>query len=360
MANVTYTVPNKNGSYDGDMVVKQYDSVTINSGDTVTVDQPCRGIMILVNGDMTINGTLSMKGRGPNANPTTSGASDSNAVDSYGFQLPIVTSGGASTLASANTLLNGFGNDARTVVANFPSLSSSGDILRVLRTGSGDVTINTNGSNPVNGVVGSSGTNSTGGGGSGSCGHVHSNVGAVCKGTSGTCFGGGSGGGGLNGTNSWSNNNYCDASPYGGSGGYFYEGHTSCCTPCQGNPEGSGTNISGVSTAVKINSGESGNGGLIVLVVKGNLTIGASGKIDCSGSDADDVDGNGYNWLGSGGATGGGAVRIACKGTFTNNGTIDVSGGVGGSCFDGGDNQYVPTGGAGNGGVGTSVSVTAV
>ena len=49
MANVTYTVPNKNGSYDGDMVVKQYTDLIIDSGDIVTVDQPCRGLMILVN-----------------------------------------------------------------------------------------------------------------------------------------------------------------------------------------------------------------------------------------------------------------------------------------------------------------------
>ena len=59
MANVTYTVPNKNGSYDGDMVLKQYTSMTINSGDTVTTDQPCRGLFIYVTGDVTINGTLS-------------------------------------------------------------------------------------------------------------------------------------------------------------------------------------------------------------------------------------------------------------------------------------------------------------
>ena len=64
MANVTYTVPNKNGSYDGDMVVKQYTSINIDAGDTVTVDQPCRGLMILCQGDCTINGTLSMRSKG--------------------------------------------------------------------------------------------------------------------------------------------------------------------------------------------------------------------------------------------------------------------------------------------------------
>jgi hypothetical protein len=60
MANLTYTVQNKNGSYDGDMVVKQYTSVTINNGDTVTTDQPCRGMFIFCQGNMTVNGTLSM------------------------------------------------------------------------------------------------------------------------------------------------------------------------------------------------------------------------------------------------------------------------------------------------------------
>ena len=132
MANVTYTVPNKNGSYDGDMVVKQYSSMIIDAGDTVTTDQPCRGLMILVQGDCTINGTLSMKARGAAANPTSSGGSDSNSVDSNGLRLPFLTSGGSSSLTAANTLLNGCGTTARSVVANFKTISSNGDILTIL------------------------------------------------------------------------------------------------------------------------------------------------------------------------------------------------------------------------------------
>ena len=107
MANVTYTVPNKNGSYDGDYVVKEYTSMIIDAGDTVTVDQPCRGLMILVQGDCTINGTLSMKQRGAKANPTASGGSDSNTVDSNGLRLPFLTSSGSDTLTASNTLFNG-------------------------------------------------------------------------------------------------------------------------------------------------------------------------------------------------------------------------------------------------------------
>jgi len=90
MANVTYTVPNKSGSYDGDMVVKQYTSMTIDSGDTVTVDAPCRGLFILVQGDCTINGTLSMLGKGAGINPTLGGGSDSNPVDSNGLRFPFL------------------------------------------------------------------------------------------------------------------------------------------------------------------------------------------------------------------------------------------------------------------------------
>ena len=41
--NTSLTVLNKSGAYDGDMVVRNYSSLTINSGATLTTDQPCRG-----------------------------------------------------------------------------------------------------------------------------------------------------------------------------------------------------------------------------------------------------------------------------------------------------------------------------
>ena len=82
MANVTYTVANKNGSYDGDMVIKEYTTMAIDSGDTVTTDQPCRGLFIYCQGNAVINGTLSMNARGAKGNPGASGGSDSNATDS--------------------------------------------------------------------------------------------------------------------------------------------------------------------------------------------------------------------------------------------------------------------------------------
>jgi len=349
MANVTYTVPNKNGSYDGDMVVKQYSSMIIDTGDTVTVDQPCRGLMILVQGDCTINGTLSMKARGAAANPTSSGGSDSNSVDSNGLRLPFLTTGGSSSLTAANTLLNGCGTTARNVVANFKTISSNGTILSVIRTGSGDTAdygSNSSGANRAKFDNGSTGANSTGGGGQGGVGHGNSDS----RGTSGTCFSGGSGGGGGSNTNIGS---YCNATTYAGQGGLGRSTHTARCTGGAGNPNGTESSAGGYGGATNISNGESGNGGVIWLIVGGNLTIGSNGVINVQGSRSDGVDGNGYNWCQSGGGSGGGAVRIAHRGTFTNNGTINVAGGVAGQITDDGTGQYSAVGG--DGGVGTSV-----
>ena len=69
---VTYTVANKSGSYDGDMVVKNYTSLTISTGDTITTDQPCRGMIIYVKGDCSITGTLNAS-IGAFADPTNTG-----------------------------------------------------------------------------------------------------------------------------------------------------------------------------------------------------------------------------------------------------------------------------------------------
>ena len=214
MADVTYTVQNKNGSYDGDMVVKQYTSINIDAGDTVTVDQPTRGLMILCQGDCTINGTLSMKGRGAFADPTASGASDSNAVDSNGLRLPFLTSGGSDTLTAANTLFNGCGTAARNVLANFKTLSGDGTIISLVRQGANG---GSGAGSQQNGNVGSNGsTGQTGGGGSGGSGWT----GSTGSGAYGSCFSGGSASGGTN------NDSSANAGNWGGAGSNGNTSHT--------------------------------------------------------------------------------------------------------------------------------------
>lgn len=348
MANLTYTVQNKNGSYDGDMVVKQYTSMTINAGDTVTTDQPCRGLLIYVQGNCTINGTLSMKGRGALANPTVSGGSDNNAVDSNGLRLPFLTASGTDTLSAASTLFNGCGTAARTVIANQKSISSNGTIMQIVRIGgaglgkqwTGNVSNNT-------GTNGNSIANGSGSGGTGGVGYGDLQGNVCCKGTAGTCFSGGSGGGGVQqfATSTYNGN----ASEYGGKGGDGVNGHTANITGGAGNPNGTPVHHSGgnAGSATIVSSGESGTGGIIWLIVGGNLTIGSTGLITVEGSKADSMSGS-YSFTSMGGGSGGGVIKIAYRGTFINNGTIAYSGGLGGTHNAG--LNYIGNGGNGGSG----------
>lgn len=316
MANVTFTVPNKNGSYDGDMVVKQYTSATIDSGDTVTTDQPCRGLFILVKGDLTVNGTLTMSARGAFANPTSSGGSDSNAVDTNGLRFPFITSGGSDSLTAANTLLNGCGTEARSVIANFPTLSSDGTVVSIPRVGTtrGSGANAYNNTSSVAGGAGGTTTNGCGGGGAGKAYYrAYSQDGGLSS-----CFGGGSGSGAVR---SYSSNYSNSSNPvdYGGQGGQGqYSGSfQNVSGGGAGNPAGGST---GTSTG-----GTNGTGGVIILVVAGNVTVGASGKILANGSPGGVASDDANNM--EGGASGGGRIIIAHSGTYTNNGTVQAVGG---------------------------------
>ena len=61
MAAYTLAVTNSNG-YDGDMVVRQYSSFNLSAGNTLTPANRCRGVMIFVDGDATIDGTITVYG----------------------------------------------------------------------------------------------------------------------------------------------------------------------------------------------------------------------------------------------------------------------------------------------------------
>ena len=159
---VSHVVQNKVGLYDGDMVVKQYSSLTITAGNTMTVDQPSRGMLIYVQGNCVINGALSMKGKGPAANPTISGGSDGNPVSINGLQIPFVTSSNTGTLAGSIALFNGCGLAARLAIANHTSsISTTITITRTGAAGGVGAVNNFAGSPGANGGVGQSG----GGGG---------------------------------------------------------------------------------------------------------------------------------------------------------------------------------------------------
>ena len=93
-----------------------------------------------------------------------------------------------------------------------------------------------------------------------------------------------------------------------------------------------GSNATTQSAAVFVNNEDGqGCGGLIILVVKGNLTIGSNGKIEANGGGSKHVyRTDSGEWISTGGAAGGGNIILAYKGTYTNNGTVEARGGTSG------------------------------
>lgn len=350
MANVTYTVPNKNGAYDGDMVVKDYTNITIDAGDVVTTDQPCRGLLLFATGNITVNGTIDMTAKGASADPTSTGASDNNAVPTDGLQFPYLTSGGSDTLDAANTLLNGCGTDARTAASKMASLAGNGTIFKVTRTGgAGGVTAGRR----ANGPNGSTLTNGTGGGGTGGGGksqNINPGAEAVGTGGAGTCFSGGSGGGGsggyfTGGVGGRVGSNTGGAGGAGGDAGGGFPGSTG--GGGAGNP-GGGTGVFRGPPGAYGGTGETGNGGLIILIAKGNVTIGGSGIIRANGKNGASGGNSPADYAGgSGGGSGGGRIMILHGGSYSNSGTVEANGGSGATGSD-----------AGNGGNGASGSIT--
>lgn len=314
MPTYALTVPNKNGSYDGDMVVKQYTTLTINNGNTLTTEQPCRGLFLYVQGDCTINGTLSMTARGAAANPATSGASDASAVNSTGLRYGFIYTGGTDTLAMNGSEFNGCGNAVKSAVANQRSGTGSNyRVVTIPRTGAAATSNPTSPSARVDGNNGSNGQ--SGSGGSGQVG----DGGTGGAGGAGTCFSGGAGGGGSRGTAG-----SAGSSTGGAGGGAGNNGCGACATAGGAGNPGTG-------------GGSSGTGGLLYLVVGGNLTIGATGVIESRGT----AGGSATNWCGGccpgesagGGGSGGGSITILYRGTLTNAGSITAAGGAGGvSC----------------------------
>ena len=334
--NNTFTVQNKNGSYDGDMVVKQYNSLTVNAGHTITPDQPCRGMIIYVDGDCVVNGKISMTARGAAADPTTSGASDSSAVQTAGLRYGIKMTGGTDALSMAGGVtFSGCGNAAKNAVAN--QVSGDGTnytihtVPRSSLNGANRPSVGGNGTkeNPadIRGGNAVSGSSACGGGGAG--GQAYETVdGQGGYGGNSTCFTGGSGGGGAAGGGAApSGHRGGDAQGNGGQGGTGGSHYESSGRPTgtggAGNPGGSDGPIGQYGN----NDAGDGTGGLLFLIVRGNLTIGSSGSIQANGTRGGDSTVNNDN-SSMGGGSGGGHIMIMCGGNI-NGGSINAGNYVG-------------------------------
>ncbi len=306
MASYTWNVNNKNGS-DGDMVVRQYSSFNLSSGNTLTPDNDCRGVMIFVDGNATIDGTITVRGAygGTPADMT--------------WSMIWATATGSSSLDNTSTNWGNGSNDANTVESTLqtilnkmPNIASAGTILSTNSASSGDA------------------TGGTGwGGGATNEGQNNNNQGSP--------FSGGAGNAGdIDGTPS-------AATRYGGQGGDG-RGGAYAMGAGAGNPGGSDP------------AGASGDhtGGLFVLCASGNIA--GSGTIDCSGSNG------GYAGFTStevlyaygGGGSGGGRIILIAGGTISGSLTTNVNGGSGGGSTG---SKYLSTSGSrGNHGTVTTLA----
>jgi len=357
--NVTYTVQNKNGSYDGDYVVKQYTDLTVNNGHTITTDQPCKGLFIHVSGNLTINsgGIISMSRRGAANNPDSTTGSD-------GLVYMARTSDGTATRTEAD--FTGCGSALIGVVSRQGEITGNGHIFQIPKRGADggsgkNPTSNGQSQNGDNGTAGSATLSSStysiklgGGGGGGkyydtnSC--SNSQVGSSGRGGNATCFSGGTGGGGkMSGTGS-TDSAAGDGDDNGGAGGKGGNGHCGgdhTVTGGCGNPGGTDQYKSvsqGGGARTDPGNANAGTGGVVWLIVKGNVTI--NGTINVSGTSQSTSGRDSGNTYGGGGGSGGGAIIILHGGSYSNSGSLNTLGGSGFDAF---------TADGGSGGSGTTV-----
>ncbi len=280
---------------DGLPVIKNFSSLFISRSVVISPTNRCRGMLIFVDGDATISGSISMTARG--AKFTGSDASFTTINPPY------------------------LGDYWSTQL--FPSSSYLSRVFAIGASGAPSVGGSTNGNPGTAGTFGRSG----GGGGGGGSGNPDNQSGGA--GSAGTSFSGGSGGG-AGGAGAGS-----AGVAFGGAGGRG-----------GGSGGGGAGNPGGVANATpSIKDGETGTGGLLILIVRGNLKIGPNGSIKANGS----AGGNAAAPDGCGGGSGGGVLYVYYGGTLTNNGSVTASGGTGGGSSG---SPYGRPGG--NGGAGTS------
>ena len=301
--NVVFTPENISGG-DADMIVKNYTTLDVTSSYSLSSDSKCRGMLIYVKGNCTIAGSISMSASGGSADPTVSGGSDSAVVNASGLQLPMFTASGSSTLAAAT--FAGCGNTAVSAVSNQPAIAGDGvvfSIIRDMNNGAPSVTSRSAGGGGGAGTTGAIAIGTGGGGTGGTHSDYPTNGCSAGRGGHGGCFSGGAGAGGASGQNgrhSSAGGDYGGGGSSGTCGGSGWGG-------CQAGP------------------GAGNSGGLVWLVVGGDLTF--TGSISATGTAGT----NGATVGNGGGGSGGGAIMILYAGTLSDSGTRNLGGGSGGS-----------------------------
>lgn len=248
-------------------------NLTINSGQTVIPSVRKLFTVIYVTGNLVVNGSISMRGRGANHSGTGN-------------------SGGATTEANIRI---GTGTFGAVVNPQVPATGAEGGAVRT-----------TTGAN--NGTAGT-----VGGSGGGGSGYAFSG-GTAGSGARGTSFSGGSGGGGAyggTGTNAVSN---------GGAGGNGSQQTGSLVTGGAGNPGGT----------LKSGAGGDGTGGTLIVIVEGSLS--GTGTISVNG-----IDSTRFSGTVPGGGSGAGSLTVLFGTNPSSAVTVTATGGSGLSGGNGGN-----------------------
>lgn len=277
---------------DEGQLIKQYESLTINEGATLRPANRCNGMILLVRGDMTINGTISADKCAPLANPNEDEASNERHVALCNITGGNGGSGGRGSYYSRN------GNDVDRYVRGAGGTGGSGFAFG-------------------GGYGGGGGSGDSGG--PGGPGDPRPPIGSPIP------YPGGSG---------------VKVCGVGGTDGRGVGG---------GGPGGGGGAAQDSDRHSNGSTGDAIGGGAIYIFVGGVLTIGATGKITanagnggngarCAGGGYSPGYNGGENWYGGGGGGGGGGcIALIHSGSYNNLGSIMVNGGAGGQC--GGENN---------------------
>ena len=267
---------------DGDPVLATFNNFTINAGHTVTVQNRCKGLYLNILGDLVVNGTLSMTARGCIAEGRDVAVSPLLRTIMY--------------LDDIEQLDEKYRNHFPLFIPKEGGLGGAGVYLSQSETG----TVKNDYGKP-----GGTKSRGTGGGGSGGIYVNWSGKGTTGSGSKGTSFSGGSGGGGVG--MSHQNHTAGSGEPNGGAGGLAKANSSASDVKRQagggaGNPGGLGA-FRITDTYKNTKNGQSGTGGLLILMVKGSIIV--NGSIQSHGSN-----GGQGNYAGMGGSSGGGVIDV--------------------------------------------------
>lgn len=312
------TLASDTGVNDTGVVVKNYTSLTINSSVSLTATSRSKAMVIYVTGNLTVNGALHMDARGAAA------AAEEIVVS------------------------------RATPTETFPTLSKALITWRIPAAGAAGAAAVTTGSPVASGTNGSAGVGlQTGGGGSGAGGvGGASALGNGGAGAAGTSFVGGSGGGAGGYAGSAGTPGQAGAIN-GGAGGFAAANSATIGDSAAGGGAGNPAGAGQFGTGGSVSNAPGGGGGTLIVIVGGDITVGASGRISADGSRGGNATSPTNRATGGGGA-GGGIVLLRYAGSYTNGGTVRASGGAGGTA-----SGTLSSNNGGNGGDG-SVSVAAV